>query len=133
MKGDPNKRPKNKYCRFHLDHGHNTSECYDLKQWIKALIKQGKLQQFVRNGENPLRDPKPNRRAEEKPRALLGEIRVIVDNGSSADILYYTKFQQMRVDRERFLLSDTSLIGFGGTKVFPVGTITFLATIRTYP
>ena len=43
MKGDPNKRNKNKYCRFHRDHGHDTDECYDLKQQIKNLIRQGKL------------------------------------------------------------------------------------------
>ena len=44
LKGYPNKRPRNKYCRFHWDHGHGTFECYDLKWQIKALIKQGKLQ-----------------------------------------------------------------------------------------
>ena len=32
MKGDPNKRNKSKYCRFHRDHRHDTDECYDLKQ-----------------------------------------------------------------------------------------------------
>ena len=32
LKGDPSKRSRDKYCRFHRDHGHNTSECYDLKQ-----------------------------------------------------------------------------------------------------
>nr|XP_023881862.1 uncharacterized protein LOC111994219 [Quercus suber] len=31
LKGDPNKRSRDKYCRFHRDHGHNTSNCYDLK------------------------------------------------------------------------------------------------------
>ena len=39
LKSNPNKRPKNKYCRFHRDHGHNTSKCYDLKQQIETLIK----------------------------------------------------------------------------------------------
>ena len=49
LKGDPNRRSKNKYCRFHWDHGHDTTNCYDLKQQIEALIKQGKLQRFVKN------------------------------------------------------------------------------------
>ena len=31
MKGDPNKRNRNKYCRFRKDHWHNTNECFDLK------------------------------------------------------------------------------------------------------
>ena len=31
LKGDPNKRPRNKYCRFHGDHIHNTFKCYNLK------------------------------------------------------------------------------------------------------
>ena len=39
LKGDPNKRPRNKYYHFHPDHRHDTPECYDLKQQIEALIK----------------------------------------------------------------------------------------------
>ena len=35
------------YCRFHRDHGHDTTDCYDLKQQIEALIREGKLQNFV--------------------------------------------------------------------------------------
>ena len=43
LKGDPNKRSRDKYYRFHRDHSHDTVDCYDLKQQIKALIRQGKL------------------------------------------------------------------------------------------
>ena len=84
LKGDRSKRPRNKYYRFYQNHGHDTSECYDLKQQIEALIKQGKLQQFVRGGENPPRDPEPNRQAEERLRAPLSEIRVIVGGNTIA-------------------------------------------------
>ena len=38
MKGDPNKRNRNKYCRFHRDYGHDMDECFDLKQQIENLI-----------------------------------------------------------------------------------------------
>ena len=31
LKSDPTKRSRNKYCRFHHDHGHDTADCYDLK------------------------------------------------------------------------------------------------------
>ena len=47
MKGDPNKCNRNKYCHFHRDHGHDTDKCFDLKQHIKNLIRQGKLRNFL--------------------------------------------------------------------------------------
>ena len=47
MKGDPNKRSRNKYYCFHRDHGYDTNECFNLKQQIENLIKQGKLRNFL--------------------------------------------------------------------------------------
>ena len=47
LKGDPNKRSKDKYYRFHRDHGHDTTNCYDLRQQIEAFIRQGKLQKLI--------------------------------------------------------------------------------------
>ena len=31
LKGDPNKRSRDKYCRFHHDHNHDIADYYDLK------------------------------------------------------------------------------------------------------
>ena len=59
--------------------------------------------------------------------------QVLVDNGSSANILYYPAFQQMRIDREQLSPTNTPLIGFGGTSVFPLGVITISITAGNYP
>ena len=60
LKSDPNKRSRDKYCRFHRDHGHDTADCYDLKQQIKTLIRQGKLQRFISKERT---EPPPTRTA----------------------------------------------------------------------
>ena len=59
--------------------------------------------------------------------------RVLVDNGSSIDILYYLAFQQMRIDRECLVPTNTPFVGFGGTKVYPLGAVTLIVTIGNYP
>ena len=43
--------------------------------------------------------------------------QVLVDNESSADILYYPAFQQMRIEKERLIPTNAPLIGFGGMKL----------------
>ena len=202
MKRDPNKRNKNKYCRFHRDHGHDTDECYDLKQQIENLIRQGKLRHFV--GKD-YKDKKLKGKIEESSWPPLGEIRfiigenstwqsskskktylkmvqniqlsgrspktretnesaisfmneeakkihhlhddaivitllivdyttrrVLVDNGSSVDILYYPAFEQMRLRRDQLRPVCSPLIGFGGMKVQLVSTITLPIMVGSY-
>ena len=58
---------------------------------------------------------------------------VLVDNGSSVDILYYPAFQQMRINKERLTPTNAPLVGFGGTKVFPMGAITLAMAAGDYP
>ena len=59
--------------------------------------------------------------------------RVLLDNRSSADILYYPAFQQMRIGRDQFRPVYSPLVGFGGMKVQPVGTVTLLVVVGAYP
>ena len=79
LKSDPTKRSRNKYCRFHRDHGHDTADCYDLKQQIEALIKEGKLQKFVskeRTDTHPWEQAP--RRENDHSRPPVGDIRMII-------------------------------------------------------
>ncbi|XP_075665626.1 uncharacterized protein LOC142635330 [Castanea sativa] len=59
--------------------------------------------------------------------------RVLVDNGSSVEILYYPAFQQMRLGRDQLRLVHLPLVRFGGMKVQPVGTITLPVVVEVYP
>ena len=208
LKGNPNRRSRDKYCRFHHDHDHDTADCYNLKQQIKTLIKQGKLQKFVRKerADLPPQEQHPQR-DNECPRPLVGNIKmiigrtattgsskkacktylkvdqnvqltgsvpkiapkegpiigfseedvrrlhhlhddalvvsiragdynihwVLVDNGSSANILYYSAFQQVGIDKGRLIPTNAPLISFGGTRVFPLGAVTLSVMVGDYP
>ena len=59
--------------------------------------------------------------------------RVLVNNGSSVDILYYPAFQQMGIDRERLILTNAPLVSFGGTRVLPLGAVTLSIVVGDYP
>ena len=51
LHSSPHIRNKNKYCRFHKDHGHYTEDCQDLNEQIEELIQKGKLQKYVKKRE----------------------------------------------------------------------------------
>ena len=92
IKGDPSlqwpkpistlveRRDKSKYWRFHQDHGHRTDECRQLKNQVETLIRQGKLQKYVKKTE-----PYRYQRKDDQDRTLVardskpptGEIKTI--------------------------------------------------------
>ena len=55
-----------------------------------------------------------------------------MDNGSSADILYFPAFQQMRLGQDWLRPVSSPLVGFGGMKVQLVGTITLPVVVGAY-
>ena len=58
--------------------------------------------------------------------------RVLVDNGNSVVICYYSAFQEMRLDKEQLVSINALLVGFGGTRVFPLGAVTLSTTVGDY-
>ncbi|XP_030925477.1 uncharacterized protein LOC115952442 [Quercus lobata] len=208
-----NLRDKRKYCRFHKDHGHYTEDCRDLKEQIEELIRNGKLQQYVKIGDSSRYSQKGqhggSRKDEDRPpprpHIALGEIktiargpttggsfkslrkshqrqvnsvhslpplkqrrtnrdmyfskedargikqphddpliimtmiegfntrRVLVDSGSSADIIYLPVFQQLKLDPKRLCPFESPLVSFSGDKVYPRGMVMLTVTADSYP
>ena len=201
------RRDKSKYCRFHQNHEHCTNECRYLKDQVETLIRQGKLQKYVRKMEPykyqqkddqdrtlEVRDSKPPAR---EIKTILGGLtmlkslkkaqgreinsvhswvlpmkmpkndeldivfserdsrsirqphddplvimlimeefnihRVLIDNGSSADIVYLSAFQQMKLDKKRIRPFTLPLGSFTGDRIVLRGIVTLTVIARTYP
>ncbi|GFY98634.1 hypothetical protein Acr_13g0000350 [Actinidia rufa] len=205
IKTDPQKRNRNKYCEFHRDHGHNTEDCFQLKEQIADLIKRGYLRKYVVNRPPPnsperrYGDYRPTagniqtihggfglggcstssrkrharsafRLAEEEiynlsspyvgdqppitfsnddlrglhlphddalvVSAVIANFnvqRILIDNGSSADILFVSAFERMKVGLDKLHPFHTPLIGFGGNTTHPLGWINLPITLGMEP
>ena len=59
--------------------------------------------------------------------------RVLVDNGSLADIIYLSAFQQLKVDPKRLRPFESPLVSFSGDKVYPHGILTLTVMASSYP
>ena len=59
--------------------------------------------------------------------------RVLVDNGSSADIIFASAFDKIDIGREKPDPVNTHLRGFSGEKVLPLGSIQLVLTLGEPP
>jgi hypothetical protein len=57
--------------------------------------------------------------------------QVLVDTGSSVDILYYSVFKKLKLSRNRIVPANFSLMGFAGEQVHLVGSIELLLTAES--
>ena len=54
---------------------------------------------------------------------------ILVDNGSSADIIYLLTFQQLKLDLKRLHPFESPLVSFSGHRVYPRGVVTLTVTV----
>ncbi|GAV72080.1 LOW QUALITY PROTEIN: hypothetical protein CFOL_v3_15569, partial [Cephalotus follicularis] len=59
--------------------------------------------------------------------------RILIDNGSSADILYKHAFDQLRIPVDQLKPVKTPLVGFAGETIHPLGSINLSVVVSTAP
>ena len=59
--------------------------------------------------------------------------RILVDNGSSTDIIYLPAFQQLKLDPKRLRPFESPLVSFSGDRVYPKGIVTLTVTMGAQP
>ena len=59
--------------------------------------------------------------------------RILVNNGSSVDIIYLSTFQQLKLDPRRLRPFESPLVSFNGDRVYFKGIMTLTITVGSYP
>ncbi|GAV58736.1 hypothetical protein CFOL_v3_02269, partial [Cephalotus follicularis] len=59
--------------------------------------------------------------------------RILIDNGSSTDILYKHAFDQLRIPVDQLKPVKTPLVGFAGETIHPLGSINLFVVAGTVP
>ncbi|KAL2237225.1 UNVERIFIED_CONTAM: hypothetical protein Sindi_0914200 [Sesamum indicum] len=86
MRDTPAKKNSNMYCRFHKDKGHNTEDCYQLKDEIKRLVRQGYFKHLIdRRSETGDRSRLPSCERHQKDEAGKNVVR---DNAPTKGIIH---------------------------------------------
>ncbi|XP_012857161.1 PREDICTED: uncharacterized protein LOC105976442 [Erythranthe guttata] len=125
MQPNAKREKSDRYCRFHKDKGHTTEECAQLKAAIERLIKQGHLGEYIDKPRNKRRPDEDHVDALVVTTTVANFLvkKILVDGGSSADIMYLHAFKQLGIDNARFNPISTPLKGFTGEGILSMGEV----------
>ncbi|RRT43966.1 hypothetical protein B296_00024692 [Ensete ventricosum] len=149
-------RDRRRYYRFHHDYGHNTKECYNLKNQIKDLIHRNHLDRYIRKPHKTSLRPKgpvewhinvivggpavggvssssgyPDHDDALVVTARIANAclrRIMIDIGSSTDILYLDAFHKLGMTNRNLTPMTSTLTGFIGNAITPVRVATLPIT-----
>ncbi|XP_030936074.1 uncharacterized protein LOC115961194 [Quercus lobata] len=111
-------------------------EIYSVHSWL-PLMKLPKNDELdiVFSG----RDGRGIRQPHDDPLVIMLRLkefnihRVLINNGSSADIIYLLAFQQMKLDKKRIRPFTSPLVSFTRDRIVPRGIVTLIMIAGTYP
>ncbi|XP_048498022.1 uncharacterized protein LOC125496565 [Beta vulgaris subsp. vulgaris] len=153
MKTPYRNRDKSKYCHFHKDCGHETNECKHLKRALEDLARKAggpttrshknylrELNQVMltnqaesdpfpkivvsKQDRGKIRTPHDDPLVVEMKIANLKVRRILIDTGSSTDIISADCLSRLKFDKNDLVPVNHPIIGFGGGVIHPMGTVT---------
>nr|GEW07217.1 hypothetical protein [Tanacetum cinerariifolium] len=131
--GNPGReKSSKKFCEFHNDKGYKTDECVQLRKHIQEL----KVTQSFAHIKEITFPPLTANKGTGGPLVIKAKIgghavhRIYVDEGSSMEVLYEHCFNRLRSKiKSQMVPTTTSLTGFSGKTIWPLGQLRLLVTI----
>ncbi|XP_028094083.1 uncharacterized protein LOC114294159 [Camellia sinensis] len=116
-------------CTFHDKKGHRTENCTPLRQYLEELVVVGPLDRYIEGKTQPApQEPnKPNGMpVDDPPQGIINVIhgvvepeRILIDQGSSGEIMYYKTFKQLKLENKDLALATSPLAGFNSMPEWP--------------
>nr|GEW15755.1 hypothetical protein [Tanacetum cinerariifolium] len=130
------KRSNNKFCDFHNDKGHSTNECMQLKKQIEELVRARKLSHLIKEIKQGREQPKTGKKetaAKDKPTTIYmvrsWQRTVKQKVSQSFERVKEIAFPPLAASNETEETPTTSLTGFSGETIWPLGQLRLLVII----
>ncbi|XP_010279142.1 PREDICTED: uncharacterized protein LOC104613139 [Nelumbo nucifera] len=85
LKRNPKRGKPKKYCKYHRSTGHDTDDCYELKNEIKSLIHYGHLKEYIGDDANASSSQQQQYARPEAHYTLDGVIDVTIGGSTSGE------------------------------------------------